>query len=107
MRVDPVVIALEGSIARKDIGPLCEHAQAILESSAGDLMLCDVRQVRSDACAVDALARLQLTARRLGRRMQVVNVCEELRGLLVLMGLQEVMYPMDAGNDFRFGTPSR
>lgn len=100
-------MVLEGSIAREDIGPLCERARAMLEKNAADLIVCDVREVRSDACAIDALARLQLTARRQGRRMWVLNACAELRELLELMGLQEVLSLVDATDEFRFGTRSR
>jgi ABC-type transporter Mla MlaB component len=102
-----VVMALKGSIIREDIGLLCERAQAMLEKDAADLIVCDVREVRSDARAIDALARLQLTAQRQGRRMRVLNACAELRELLVLTGLQEVMSLIDAADEFRFGTRSR
>ena len=44
-----------------------------------------------DAVTVDALARMQLTARRAGRRVHLRHACGELQDLLVLMGLGEVL----------------
>jgi hypothetical protein len=45
---------------------------------------------RPDAGTVDALARLQLTARRLGYSIELEDVPAELRDLLELMGLNEI-----------------
>jgi anti-anti-sigma regulatory factor len=102
-----VVMALQGSIAQEDIGPLCERAEAILERRAPDLIVCDVQGVRSDALIVDALARVQLVARRMGGRMRVLNAGPELRELLGLMGLQEVMSLIEVTEQFRFGARFR
>lgn len=44
-----------------------------------------------DAATVDALARLQLTARRLGYSIELCDVPCELRDLLELVGLGEVV----------------
>lgn len=46
---------------------------------------------RPDLSLVDALARLQLTARRRGRPMRLRDVSEELRALLELVGLADVL----------------
>ena len=54
-------------------------------------MLCDVAAVEPSAATVDALARLQLTARRAGIELRLRNVSDELRELLVLVGLDEVL----------------
>jgi hypothetical protein len=47
--------------------------------------------VDPDVAAADALARLQLATRRLGRRMLVRNASADFTDLLVLMGLGEVL----------------
>jgi STAS domain len=53
--------------------------------------MCDVGAlVEPDVAAVDALARLQLAARRSGCRICLQRVAPELRDLLDLMGLAEV-----------------
>jgi hypothetical protein len=44
-----------------------------------------------DAAAIDALARLQLVARRLGGRVRLRNASPELQELLRFMGLDEAL----------------
>jgi ABC-type transporter Mla MlaB component len=86
------VLVLSGPIARSDIPALCERAGILLERCDADLVICDVAAlVDPDAAAVDALARLQLIARRLGRRVWFRHACGELQELLALMGLTEVL----------------
>ena len=46
---------------------------------------------RPDLAIVDALARMQLGARRRGTRLKLRNVSDELRGLLELVGLADVL----------------
>ncbi len=90
------VLVLSGRIARGDIPALCERARALLEGSEAGLAVCDVGTlVDPDAVTVDALARLQLTARRLGRLVRLRDACVELQELIALMGLGEVL-PCDA-----------
>jgi hypothetical protein len=56
------------------------------------LVVCDVGAiVDPDVVTVDALARLQLTARRLGRQLRLRDACVELQELLAFVGLGEVM----------------
>lgn len=86
------VMVLGGSIARADIPVLCERVRALLERGGGGPVVCDVAAVVGpDAVTVDALARLQLTARRFGRRVRLRHACDELRSLLALMALDEVL----------------
>jgi hypothetical protein len=55
------------------------------------VFVCDVGAlVEPDVGAVDALARLQLAARRSGCRISLEHVAPELSELLELMGLAEV-----------------
>ena len=57
----------------------------------GRILLCDVSGlVRSDLGAVDALARLELAARRQGARVVLLGAPRELLELLELTGLREV-----------------
>ena len=44
-----------------------------------------------DLALVESLARVQLRARRRGERVRLTNVSEELRGLLELVGLADVL----------------
>jgi anti-anti-sigma regulatory factor len=54
-------------------------------------IVCDASDLDADAAAVDALARLRLTARRLGCRFRLRNATDELRELLAFVGLAEVL----------------
>lgn len=91
-RPSTIVLVLSGPIDRADIPALCDRARAVLQRSCADLVLCNVEAlVDPDAVTIDVLARLQLTARRLGRRVRLHHACRELQELLGLMGLSEVL----------------
>jgi ABC-type transporter Mla MlaB component len=81
----PIVLA--GAIARSDIPLLCERLRAMMEQHDLDLIDCEVSNILVDLVAIEALARLQLTARRHGCRMCLVGAPHELESLLVLCGL--------------------
>jgi ABC-type transporter Mla MlaB component len=92
-----IALVITGPIAPADVSRLCERVRTLLERSDADLVVCDVRSIdRPDASTVDALARLQLTARRLGRRVRLRDAGEALQELLALMGLSDVV-PIFAG----------
>lgn len=56
------------------------------------MVRCDVGAVvHPDIIMVNALARLQLTARRYGCQVRLRHACGELRDLLALTGLTEVV----------------
>ncbi|MBA3735405.1 MAG: STAS domain-containing protein [Actinobacteria bacterium] len=55
------------------------------------VVLCEVCDADPNAVTVDALARLQLTARRQGCEVRLRRPSEELRQLLGFMGLAEVL----------------
>ena len=54
-------------------------------------LVCDVAALDPDAVTVDALARLQLRARRLGFAVVLRGSSRELRELLAFVGLDEVL----------------
>jgi hypothetical protein len=54
-------------------------------------IVCDVGALAADAVAVDALARLQLTARRLGLEIRLRDASIELQELLAFVGLRDVL----------------
>ena len=87
-----IVLVISGRIAHVDIAVLCEHVCGWLIGRDPDLVLCDVRGVVDpDVVAVEALARVQLTARRLGHRIRLRHASRELQALLVLTGLCDVV----------------
>ena len=56
-----------------------------------DEVLGHVDAHRPDLALVESLARLQLRARRRGERVMLRNVSDDLRALLELVGLDEVL----------------
>ena len=54
-------------------------------------IVCDVGALAPDAAAVDALARLQLTARRLGYEIRLRDASVDLQDLLDFVGLRDVL----------------
>ena len=89
-----------GGRRRKRVGRQ-GHIDATVELVRGDTAV--IRWplqslARPDLGVVDQLARLQLLARRLGCRIRLRDVCPELRDLLDLVGLGEIVSePAGAG----------
>jgi ABC-type transporter Mla MlaB component len=95
-----IAFAIEGPIARDDLPGLCERVCTLLEGSSPEVAVCDVRGVEVDAVTIDALARLQLAARRHGCRIRLCSASSELLALVDLMGLTDVL-PCDEFSDPR------
>jgi ABC-type transporter Mla MlaB component len=86
------VLVMIGPVTRDAIPAVCERARRLLEGCHAGPVVCDVGALgEPDAITIDALARLQLTARRLGHRVELRGTCEELEDLLALTGLREVL----------------
>ena len=67
--------------------------------------VCDVGAIgEPDAVVIEALARVQLTARRLGCELRLVHASPQLRLLVAFMGLSGVL-PCDQGSR-RGGNPN-
>ena len=86
-----IAFAIRGPIASADLPGLCVRVCALLEESDAGVVLCDVSGVDPDAVTVDALARLQLAARRHGCRVRLRNASDELLELLAFMALRDVL----------------
>jgi ABC-type transporter Mla MlaB component len=86
-----VVFAIDAPIARTDLPRLCEQVCSLIERTGADVALCDVSKVDPDAVSVDALARLQLAARRRGCQARLRGASNELLDLLAFMGLRDVL----------------
>ena len=85
------VLVIARPVAHGDAEQLCEQLQALASESAPEVVVCDVRALAADARSVDALARLQLTARRLGCEIRLVRASPELDDLLSFLGLAGVV----------------
>jgi ABC-type transporter Mla MlaB component len=87
-----IVLAIGGAIIDSDVPILCRHVDGLLLSSRAQLLVCDVAGlVHEDAVTVDALARVQVTARRSGRHVRLRGPSERLLELLDLVGLCDVL----------------
>ena len=87
-----VVLELRGAITRSDIHALCARVQALLEKRGAAVVVCDVAGVSDPDCGtVDALARMQLTAKRMGGGLRLRGASNELHELLAMAGLCDVV----------------
>jgi hypothetical protein len=87
-----VVVLLSGSFASCDAGGLCERVRVVLEGCDAQVLVCDLGGLTApDLGAVEVVARLALTAGRLGRHVRVLHASIVLQELLCLVGLGEVV----------------
>jgi ABC-type transporter Mla MlaB component len=88
---ETITFAVWGPIAPDDLPGLCDRVCALLTTAGPGVAFCDVCGVEPDAVTVDALARLQLAARRTGCRVRLRHASDELLELVSFMGLQDVL----------------
>jgi ABC-type transporter Mla MlaB component len=86
-----ITFAIWGPIEREDLPGLCDRVCALLEGSGASVAHCDVTGVAADAVSVDALARLQLAARRNRCVIHLRGASDRLRDLVAFMGLADVL----------------
>jgi ABC-type transporter Mla MlaB component len=86
-----IAFTVRGPIAHADLPGLCDRVCALFEGSDADVALCEVSGVEPDAVTVDALARLQLAARRHGCTVRLRYASPELLELVAFMGLGDVL----------------
>jgi ABC-type transporter Mla MlaB component len=86
-----IAFTVHGPIERGDLPGLCDRVCALFARTAPAVALCDVSDVPADAVTVDALARLQLGAKRCGCTVHLRNASPELLELVAFMGLENVL----------------
>jgi ABC-type transporter Mla MlaB component len=86
-----ITFAIWGPIEREDLPGLCDRVCGLLSAVRPSVALCDVTGVATDAVTVDALARLQLAARRERCLIRLQGASDDLRALVAFMGLQDVL----------------
>jgi ABC-type transporter Mla MlaB component len=86
-----LTFAIVGPISRDDVPGLCARVCRLLATSRPDVAFCEVAGVAADAVAVDALARLQLAARRYRCQVRLRGAPDELLDLVAFMGLEDVL----------------
>ncbi len=87
---------VDPDLDRAEIPALCERVRDLVERTDANRLVCDVGAILDpDAVTVDALARVQLTARRVGLQVRLEHASPELRDLLAFMGLSKVVQLSD------------
>ncbi|MDQ3723160.1 MAG: STAS domain-containing protein [Actinomycetota bacterium] len=69
-------------------------------ASDADVVVCDVGALVADLAAIEALARLRLTARRLGCGLRLRHPSRALEQMVAFCGLYDVL-PCEEGLDLR------
>lgn len=86
----PEMLVMPSAPSRGDVEAMRDDVRE-LAGCEGNPM-CDVGGIAApDADTIDALSRLQLEALRVGVRFRFSRACEELRDLLALTGLADVL----------------
>jgi len=84
----PAVLVLSGPVARDEVPRLCEAVCARLRDTGAHVVVCDVAGLGPPGLTtVDALARMQLAARRAGGGIRLRGPDPALTALLALAGL--------------------
>jgi hypothetical protein len=87
-----LVLEFTGTMSKGVIDDLSALVGTALATVPDVVVVCDIGQAtRPDLSLIDALARLQLTARRHGKSIKVRNACVAARELLTLLGLADVL----------------
>jgi ABC-type transporter Mla MlaB component len=102
-----IAFAVHGPIARSDLPGLCDRVCALFGRTNPDVALCDVSSVEPDAVTVDALARLQLAARRYGCKVRLHEASDELLELVSFMGLTDVLPDQPKEEEWLLERPER
>ncbi|MFD5063893.1 STAS domain-containing protein [Streptomyces sp. NPDC058394] len=103
----PKALVIAGRVTRPDLPALCAELESLLYDPEGRVrdpdagVDCDLGGVvQADLVLVEAIARLGLVARRAGgRRLRLRNAPPELRNLLELVGLADVVNVEDRCRD--------
>lgn len=84
----PIVLTLIGRVTPADVPRLCAE---LADAGPGDV-ICEIGALtHADLTTVDTLARLRLAAGRLGHRITFRGAGAELRRLLDLVGLADLV----------------
>ena len=87
-----VDLVIGNAITPREIPALCERVHDLVAQEGGAPIVCNVTAlVDPDLESVDALARLQLTVKRLGGAIRLRGATARLEELLALTGLRGVL----------------
>lgn len=86
-----IAFSIRGPIEPSDLAGVCARVCTLLSRRSAEVAFCDVAGVEPDAVTVDALARLQLAARRTGCTVRLRHASGDLLELVAFMGLEDVL----------------
>ncbi|WP_168220738.1 STAS domain-containing protein [Streptomyces sp. RFCAC02] len=88
-----VEFVVRGPLVRGDVPGLCGRLAAAVRRVGADAVTVDLAALTAapSPAAVEAVARMRLTAGRLGCRLTFRHVAGDLRDLLVVLGLGDVL----------------
>ncbi len=86
-----LLFEVRGPITREDLPGLYDRVCALFAEHEPTVAFCDVATVAPDAVTLEALARLQLAARRRGYQVRLRHASPALRQLLAFTGLEYVL----------------
>jgi ABC-type transporter Mla MlaB component len=86
-----IVFTLTGPLSRRELPELRHRIEALLDGNDASDVVCHVAAAELSAVTVDALAQLQVIARRHHCRVRVTGASGELRELVAFMGLADVV----------------
>ncbi len=85
------MLVLASPCVHGDVARLVERLAAVILTCDAPTIACDAHDLPASLVSVEALARLQLAARRRDRRIRLDRVSPELQRLLELVGLAGVV----------------
>ena len=86
-----ISFVVRGPIARPDLPGLCDRLRDRIAEHKARRVVCEVDDLAADAIAVDALARLRLTACRSGCAVSLEGWSDDLKDLIAFVGLRDVL----------------
>ena len=91
-RTGPPKLRVAGHVGPDRAAELCARLRSAADSHPDEPLVCDVARVDDpDIGTVEALARMALSARRLGRVLELERACADLRELIAFAGLAAVL----------------
>jgi ABC-type transporter Mla MlaB component len=105
--MDSLTVRIRGPLSRGDLPGLYRRVCGLLAQSEARLIRCDVSDIAVDAVALDALARLQVAARRRGAALELLGAPAELRDLIKFVGLDSALRSRGAEEARRAGRDDR
>jgi anti-anti-sigma factor len=89
---DATALRIVGRVDCSTVSGMCNRLRSLIGQSDADRVVCDVTALSDcDLVAIDMLARLGLTARRLGCTLELCGASDRLVQLIAFVGLAEML----------------